>query len=1101
MLLLLAQAFFATLLSGAVDFSLFAWILFDAAFTCAEVCVGWWLFYSKTRSHRRFSDPLSAMYFVLLVAGLVAFVAGILRAETSHLLGLPLPNSSFFLLWLGFWFERSLGLLLLAPLLLVLATQPLKNLGYLVGEFRHDQLPVPLSRDDSIAFLPGLPVRSPRDNPLPEDPPSVGDWVEVLGIALAASLFFVLLLRPSAALRFSFWPLWGVELLFLVWASLRQGLRGATVVAVVSSAVPLLAEQFLIVSDNHYLLRVLLQTHIAGQVGAAFLLAVAASRVRMEETAHRHVVSRVPVVIYSVRFLRAPRSATTRASRGSKRAMSSEDPSHQTENGVGLAEVTLVSAASIRALRRRADELLGDYSKWLGCVHPEDRIILLAAIDQLTRQEQPVTCEYRLMPTDTESSRLRKLEITVDVGFQRYPSRWVRDTLAPDRNAQGKLVGWQGVVTDITEPRAIADDLRRTTTMFHTLVSNLPTGVFFIQGQKGLPILVNARARQLLGQREDGNAGVEHFSRTLRLFRADGTLYPTEELPVYQALKFGRTSMKDDIVVHRPDGQRIPLVTWAAPVSLSSGEEQDAAVWVLEDLSALHQSETARKDTEIRLRAVIETIAEALLVTDIRGRITSCNPSAASLFGLSADHLVGKSPLEIGWDFVAQDGSPFALEELPTEKAARTGRPVRNVIIGLQLKPKQQGELKLYGEQTTSPAFLRRWVMVNALPLGRVSADALSAGVVATFTDITAYVQAQETIRSSEERYRGLVESMPVMLCLHDSEMRITYTNPAVREITGYDFKELCDPAQWTTRISPSDLPRLLEAYSKAAKGESDRLEFRYRAKDNTEKVSVVLTEPRFQGEHIVGSTSLMIDITRQKQLERELERAARLELIGRLAGGLVHDFNGLLNVILNIADLARMNLPESDPLHPDMTRIISAAEQASGLVRQLLTFGQSQPMVVAEVDLNEVVRQTLNLLRASFPAKIQITTQFNEGELLVLGGRSQLQQVVLNLCLNAREAMEKGGRLFVQTRRQDNEILLQVSDTGEGMSEEIREKIFDPFFSTKSQGTGLGLAVVQQIVQQHHGKISVRSQLGQGATFEIRFPTAPQSSGAPPNG
>src|SRR5205823_399979 len=159
-----------------------------------------------------------------------------------------------------------------------------------------------------------------------------------------------------------------------------------------------------------------------------------------------------------------------------------------------------------------------------------------------------------------------------------------------------------------TEQRALADDLRRTTSMFNTLVSNLPAGVFFVQGPHGQPILVNARARQLLGQREDPSAGLEYLSQVYRLFKPDGTVYPADELPVCMALQHGRTTMKDDIVVHRPDGRRVPLITWAAPVQLRSRGAPDAAVWVLEDLTALHQAEAARKDSEGRLRAVIETM-------------------------------------------------------------------------------------------------------------------------------------------------------------------------------------------------------------------------------------------------------------------------------------------------------------------------------------------------------------------------------------------------------------------------------------------------------------------------------------------------------------
>src|SRR5262249_9411754 len=147
--------------------------------------------------------------------------------------------------------------------------------------------------------------------------------------------------------------------------------------------------------------------------------------------------------------------------------------------------------------------------------------------------------------------------------------RWVRDTLSPTLGPDGHLDGWEGVVEDVTAQRALAHDLRRTTSMLHTLVANLPAGVFFLHGSRGHPILVNARARQLLGPREDLPAGISHLSQVYRLFRADGPPSPSEELPVSMALRQGVNCMRDDIVVHRADGRRLPIVSWAAPVDLS----------------------------------------------------------------------------------------------------------------------------------------------------------------------------------------------------------------------------------------------------------------------------------------------------------------------------------------------------------------------------------------------------------------------------------------------------------------------------------------------------------------------------------------------------
>ncbi len=241
-------------------------------------------------------------------------------------------------------------------------------------------------------------------------------------------------------------------------------------------------------------------------------------------------------------------------------------------------------------------------------------------------------------------------------------------------------------MTEVTEQRALAVDLRRTTSMFQALVANLPAGVFFVQGPTGQPILVNNRARQLLGRREDASAGLEHLSKVYHLHRPDGSPYPVEELPVVQALRRGAAGMRDDIVVHRPDGRRVPLVAWAAPVRLGGPGQADAAVWVLEDLTALHQAETARRDTEGRLRTVVETMGEGLVVQDRRGAVVDCNAAACALFRRTPEQM-REAPLSESWSYLREDGSVLPAEEHPVQVVLRTGRPVRNFVLGLPRRP------------------------------------------------------------------------------------------------------------------------------------------------------------------------------------------------------------------------------------------------------------------------------------------------------------------------------------------------------------------------------------------------------------------------------
>jgi PAS domain S-box-containing protein len=1077
----------------------------DALLGGLEVLLAWWVYHHLAHGARTLSDPRSALLFLVLViggvVGLFALDRWLLRLLLLHWFDDPHWSDL-----LALWLSRALGVLVLAPPLLATLTPLLSRRGWAIRE----------RVDESQVVLRGH---------VGADHFSRADWLGVAGMAATACVLSVLLMLFNTSTELYSWQLWGVPLVLVIWASLRQGMRGGTVVAGAAAALALtIPVQFQagglyaalvqgkpqhadLVPSAAQTLMLVLQGNMFAQCAAALLVAASATWIRFSEARYRQVVAHVPVVVYSARLAEA-----------------------LTPGRTPQAEVTLVSAASGELFGCPPDQLLGEYERWLQRVLPDDREVILAAIAQLTRQHKPVTCEYRLAPAQPKpgsDSAAAPAQVVSEGKLATTPrpdpSRWVRDTLAPHLSPEGRLVGWEGVVTDVTEQRALADDLRRTSSMFHALVANLPAGVFFVQGHRGRPILVNTRARQLLGQREDAWTGLEQLSSAYRLFRADGTTYPVEELPVFQALRRGSTTMRDDIVVHRPDGKRVPLVSWAAPVNLRGSGEPDAAVWVLEDLTALRQAEAARRDTELRLRAVVETMGEGLVVRDSKGSIADCNQAACQIFGHAADEMRGRTPFELDRVYLREDGTPLPPEEHPAQVVLREGRPVRNVILGIRrarlesrgvkIEPHSDDEVSLDGASAGSrrtvddalPTILDsrvtpsvRWVLVNAMPLGE---GANLGGVVTTYSDITAYRQAQEGVRASEEKYRGLIESLPLMLIQSDHDMRVTYANPATRAITGYELHEIADPASWRAIIHPEDLPRAMALGRDALDGKPGRAEVRYRAKDGAEKVSYLIAEPRRVEGMVVGSTTLMVDVTRERLLEEELNRARRLDLLGRLASGIAHDFNNLLSVVLSLTELARASLPEEHPVHADLHRITEAGEQAAGLAAQLLAFSRQRRVTAHRVAINQVVEQTLELLRATLPANIQLEASLGSPDLCILADETQLQQVLMNLCVNARDAMPQGGKLRVQTEAVPGGgngtgapadwVRLTVHDEGQGISEQVQQRIFDPYFSTKEHGSGLGLAIVQQIVESYGGRIELTSEPGCGARFDVWWPQA----------
>ncbi len=252
----------------------------------------------------------------------------------------------------------------------------------------------------------------------------------------------------------------------------------------------------------------------------------------------------------------------------------------------------------------------------------------------------------------------------------------------------------------------------------------------------------------------------------------------------------------------------------------------------------------------------------------------------------------------------------------------------------------------------------------------------------------------------------------------------------------------------------------------------------------------------------VVGVLGVYQDITDRKRLEEQLRQSQKLEAVGRLAGGIAHDFNNLLTVILGNADLLRNPAPGADDAANLLDEIYGAADRAAALTRQLLTFSRRQPSRPEVVDLNEVVSRLGGMLGRLLGERIAVRTRLAPGQVRVRADRGQLEQVVMNLALNGRDAMPQGGTLTITTERGDDEepnrrlARLSVSDTGVGMTEEVKAKIFEPFFTTKGpdKGTGLGLSVVHGVVEQASGRIEVETAPGEGSTFCIELPVCPDS-------
>jgi diguanylate cyclase (GGDEF)-like protein/PAS domain S-box-containing protein len=395
---------------------------------------------------------------------------------------------------------------------------------------------------------------------------------------------------------------------------------------------------------------------------------------------------------------------------------------------------------------------------------------------------------------------------------------------------------------------------------------------------------------------------------------------------------------------------------------------------------------------------------------------------------------------------------------------------------------------------------------------GRDTARAVRGrdGVVRYYTgvleDITERKRAEEELREANEKLRAVFDAAPVALISLDRAGRVLSWNRAAEEIFGWSEEEVVSRAPPFVSDEHEDEFALL--LDRVKRGEALLgVEVRRQRRDGTPVDLNIYAAPLFGSDgSVMGIMGMVVDVTERRELEARLLQSQKMESIGRLAGGVAHDFNNLLTVILGNCELVLADLPEGDPRRGDVEDIRSAAEHAAALTRQLLAFSRRQILQPKVLSLNTVVKEMLEMLGRIIGEDIELVTELDPSLANTLADPVEMGQVIMNLAVNARDAMPDGGRLFIKTANvflardalalaervpAGGYVALSVTDTGVGMDSETASRIFEPFFTTKEagRGTGLGLSTVYGIVKQSGGYISVESEPGQGTTFTIYLP------------
>ena len=505
----------------------------------------------------------------------------------------------------------------------------------------------------------------------------------------------------------------------------------------------------------------------------------------------------------------------------------------------------------------------------------------------------------------------------------------------------------------------------------------------------------------------------------------------------------------------------------------------------------------AQEEDVRRLAAIVESSGDAIIATTLNGTITDWNPGAERMLGYQQSEIIGQPISRI----------------LPPDRLGEPSRSLMRLVQGDQVVRHETVRVRRDGQQIH--------VALTISPLRDANGKVI--GDSAILRDITERKKMEETHRRSEASFRSFVQNAPYGILRTTPAGRIVQVNPALVAMLGYESEEQVVGLNMGTDVyrNPEDRQ---QATQWSREGDSvQNVESEWKRKSGEiftiRSAAHVVRDSEGRVEFLEG---FIEDISERRALEQQLRQGQKMEAIGQLAGGVAHDFNNLLGVISGYAELISDQVEAASELHGSVTQIRKAAERAASLTRQLLAFSRQQVLETKVLNLNAIVEDMAKMLPRLLGEDIEVKVALDPELGKVKADQGQIEQVIMNLAVNARDAMTGGGRLAFCTgrARYDSELaqkhppmipgnyaLLSVSDTGMGMDKQTQAHIFEPFFTTKERGrgTGLGLAMVYGFVKQIGGYIWVESAPGAGTTFEIFLPVVrdsqPEPSPAPQKG
>jgi len=655
----------------------------------------------------------------------------------------------------------------------------------------------------------------------------------------------------------------------------------------------------------------------------------------------------------------------------------------------------------------------------------------------------------------------------------------------------GNAVGRVWSFRDITERRKAEGSLRESEDKFRTLAEQSPNMIFINKG--GMIVYANARCEEIMGYSRKEFCSPDFGFLNL--------IVPEHVRMVHELFskhRRGEEVIPYEYAIMTKSGKRIEAII---TTKLISYEKETAILGIVTDITERKRVEEGTKDSESFHRRVIENAA-GVPYQLIFGK--SLGTGYYRYMGEGIEHLLGFPPGEFSEELFCSLARQFVplLPEVAVEPEECRRKMIQGEI------PRYRADLRI---RTKSGQ--EKWLHDSSLPLRDPKTGSV-IGALGILMDITERKQAERALFRSEEKYRTLFEESKDAILITTPEGKFIDVNSAGVQLFGYSSKEeitrtdIGNDLYW----NPNDREKFLALMDRQGFVKDYELEIKTKEGKKFTVLETATTVRDEQG-NVTAYRGIVRDITAQKELEQQLIQAQKLESLGTLAGGIAHDFNNILGIILGYTNLLQGRTPSQELLEKALETINGAVGRGKNLVKQILTFARKTDVLYGPVYLNLLITEVARMLAETFPKTIAVELNLGKSLPAIVADPTQILQVVLNLCVNARDAMPNGGTLRITTQRcdgvslrslfpdaeQEHYLQMSVADTGIGLEEKVKSRIFEPFFTTKEKGkgTGLGLSVVYGVVKSHDGLIRVESEPGKGSTFHLYFPI-PKTEGEP---